>query len=85
VNRALRLGDQNSYHAIIHRLRQPPGLVWRRTIKKLEFDRHIRQRRHSLLKHFHPNDGLAVRPLNRFETATATLDRRVRHNFYLQN
>jgi hypothetical protein len=68
-----RLGDQNTSHPIIHRLGQLSRLILCRAVQQFEINGRIRQQRHGLVKHLHTDDEPSVRPLDGFETATASL------------
>jgi len=68
-----RLSDQHSGHSVIHGLGELSRLVLCRSVQQFEINGRVRQQRHGLVKHLHPDDELAIRPLDRFETATASL------------
>ncbi len=73
------LADQNSCHPVIHRFRQVSRLIQRGSVEQLEINGRILQEWHSLMKHFHADDELAIRTLNCPEPTTTALN--VCHRF----
>src|ERR1700674_248267 len=73
-SKRLRLGDQNSRHSVIHGLGGLFFLIQCGSVEQFEINRRVRQQRHGVVEHLHPDNGLAIWLLDRFETATATLN-----------
>jgi hypothetical protein len=68
-----RLGYQNTGHSVIHGLGELSRLILCRSVQQFEINGRVRQQRHGLVKHLHPDDELSIRALDRFETTTASL------------